>query len=98
MHRAKQRFDDAIARVRNLDTLFNHLTVTLRYSSNDVDDILRSEIVYAVSAFDKLIHEFEYRQKISDAIRTSPVYRYVTPPNYYQEIVSFIYYKSRKFF
>jgi hypothetical protein len=57
MHRAKQRFDDAIARVRNLDTLFNHLTVTLHYASNDVDDILRSEIVYAVSAFDKLIHD-----------------------------------------
>jgi hypothetical protein len=40
-----------------------------------------------LTRFDKLIQEFEYRQKISDAIRSSHVYRYITPPNYHQQIV-----------
>lgn len=39
-----------------------------------------------LSRFDKLIKELEQSQKISDAIRTSPAYRYITPPNYYQQI------------
>jgi hypothetical protein len=33
-----------------------------------------------------LIKELEQSQKISDAIRVSPAYRYITPPNYYQQI------------
>jgi hypothetical protein len=39
-----------------------------------------------LSRFDKLIKELEQSQKISDAIRSSPAYRYITPPNYYQQI------------
>ncbi len=39
-----------------------------------------------ISRFDKLIKELEQSQKISDAIRTSPAYRYISPPNYYQQI------------
>jgi hypothetical protein len=38
------------------------------------------------SRFDKMIRELEQGQKISDAIRTSSVYRDITPPNYYQQI------------
>ena len=39
-----------------------------------------------LSRYDKLIKELEQSQKISDAIRVSPAYKYVTPPNYYQQI------------
>ena len=54
---SKQHFDQAISRVRQLDNLYLHLTATLHYPSSDVSDILRSEVVYAVSAFDKYIHD-----------------------------------------
>ena len=57
MHRAKSRFDDAILRVRNLDSLYIHLTTTLHFPANDVSDILRSELVYVISAFDKFMHD-----------------------------------------
>lgn len=39
-----------------------------------------------LSRFDKLIKEMEQSQKLSDVLRTSPAYRYITPPNYYQQI------------
>jgi hypothetical protein len=39
-----------------------------------------------LSRYDKLIKEMEQSQKISDAIRSSPAYRYITPANYYQQI------------
>lgn len=39
-----------------------------------------------LSRYDKLIKELEQSQKISDAIRSSPANRYITPPNYYQQI------------
>ena len=39
-----------------------------------------------LSRFDKMIKELEQGQKISDAVRSSPVYRDITPPNYFQQI------------
>jgi hypothetical protein len=57
MSRAKQRFDSGILRIKNLDSIYLHLVQQLRFSKEDVSDILRSEIVYAISAFDRLIHD-----------------------------------------
>lgn len=57
MLRAKQRFDSGITRIRNLDSLYIHLTSNLHLPETDVSDILRSEVVYAVSSFDKFIHD-----------------------------------------
>jgi RiboL-PSP-HEPN len=57
MVRAKQQFKDSIVRVKTLDALFTHLHITLHFRSIEIDDLLRSEIVYIVSALDKLIHE-----------------------------------------
>lgn len=54
---AKKSFDDAIIRIRNIHELYTHLTFGLHFPEESVADILRSEIVYAVSAFDKLIHD-----------------------------------------
>lgn len=57
MLRAKQIFDKGISRVRNIDSLFVHLTTHLGFNPNDVSDLLRSEIVYSISSFDRLIHD-----------------------------------------
>jgi hypothetical protein len=57
MLRAKQIFDKGINRVRNIDSLFIHLTTALGFNPSDVSDLLRSEIVYSLSSFDRLIHD-----------------------------------------
>lgn len=57
MLRVKQIFDCGIARVRNIDSIFLHLTDQLGFNPTDVSDLLRSEIVYSISSFDKLIHD-----------------------------------------
>jgi hypothetical protein len=57
MLRAKQIFDNGINRVRNIDSVFVHLTSQLGFNPTDVSDLLRSEIVYSLSSFDRLIHD-----------------------------------------
>ncbi|MBG0782037.1 MAG: hypothetical protein H0S84_07200 [Bacteroidales bacterium] len=57
MLRAKQIFDFGINRVRNIDSLFLHLTNQLGFNPTDVSDLLRSEIVYSLSSFDRLVHD-----------------------------------------
>lgn len=57
MLRAKQIFDIGINRVRNVDSVFVHLTSHLGFNPYDVSDLLRSEIVYSLSSFDRLIHD-----------------------------------------
>lgn len=57
MLRAKQIFDNGIVRVRNIDSVFLHLTGHLGFTPIDVSDLLRSEIVYSLSSFDRLIHD-----------------------------------------
>jgi len=53
---ALTEFDSSIRRVRELEALYHHLKNILQLP-NDLSDLLRSEIVYSVSALDKLIHE-----------------------------------------
>jgi hypothetical protein len=57
MQRAKQRFDNGILRVRRLDSLYIHLTNQLHFPAVEVSDILRSQLVYSISSFDKFIHD-----------------------------------------
>lgn len=57
MLRAKQIFDKGINRIRNIDSLFIHLTQKLGFNPTEVSDLLRSEIVYSLSSFDRLIHD-----------------------------------------
>jgi len=56
MQRAYNQFVDSMRYVKELDALFIHLKDTL-HLPNDLSDILRAEIVYAVSAMDKMIHD-----------------------------------------
>ena len=56
MHRALAAFNQTIADARSMTTLFDFLTASVP-SPFSYDDLLRIQLVYAVSAFDKLIHE-----------------------------------------
>jgi hypothetical protein len=56
MHRAVALFNASIQDARALTALYDFLTSTV-HSPFSYDDLLRSQIVYSVGAFDKLIHE-----------------------------------------
>ena len=56
MQKAFEQFNSNIKAVKEMDALYHHLTSDLKLP-NDLSDILRSQLVYAVSALDKLIHE-----------------------------------------
>ena len=57
MQATLDQFSENIKSIRELQVLYDHLTLHLMLS-NDLSDLLRAQIVYAVSALDKLIHEF----------------------------------------
>jgi hypothetical protein len=56
MQQAKNQFQENIQRIRELDAVYVHLTENQALGV-DLSDLLRAEIVYAVSALDKLVHE-----------------------------------------
>jgi RiboL-PSP-HEPN len=56
MRNALNLFKSNIAESRNLTALYNYLEISMK-SPLSFDDLLRSQIVYSVSAFDKLIHD-----------------------------------------
>ena len=56
MQRAFNQFDNNIKAVKELEMLHYHLVSEMKLP-NDLSDILRSQLVYAVSALDKLVHE-----------------------------------------
>ena len=56
MHRAVATFAASIQDARSLTALYDFLTTSVP-SPFSYDDLLRSQIVYSVSAFDKLLHE-----------------------------------------
>ncbi len=56
MLKAFEQFKSNIKAVNEMDTLYHHLISDLKLP-NDLSDILRSQLVYAISALDKLIHE-----------------------------------------
>ena len=56
MHRALAAFNLSIQDARSLTILYDFLKASVR-TPFPYDDLLRSQIVYSVGAFDKLIHE-----------------------------------------
>lgn len=56
MLNALAQFDNSIALIKDNDALYEYLVENQKLP-NDLSDILRAELVYAVSALDKLIHE-----------------------------------------
>jgi RiboL-PSP-HEPN len=56
MQHIQSQFLSNITSIREIDTLYQYLKNDL-HLANDFSDLLRSEIVYAVSALDKLVHE-----------------------------------------
>ncbi len=57
MFNAISYFKRSFERIDNIDTLYLHLVDTLSFNSSDLEDLLRSQVVYSVSAFDKLVHD-----------------------------------------
>lgn len=57
MLNAKNSFDNSNERVKKIHELYIHLKNELHFNSDFIDDLLRSEIVYIVSALDKFIHD-----------------------------------------
>ncbi|UWX67237.1 HEPN domain-containing protein [Empedobacter stercoris] len=57
MFQAKTQFDKNIVRIKEIHDLYNHLKNDLHFNSSFLDDLLRGEIVYAVSGLDKFIHD-----------------------------------------
>jgi len=56
MQQAFNQFKNNIKSTKELDALYNHLVLEMKLPI-DLSDILRSQLIYAVSALDKLIHE-----------------------------------------
>jgi hypothetical protein len=56
MQTAHNQFLHNIRYIRELDSLYHFLKDTQNLP-NDLSDLLRAELVYAVSALDKLVHE-----------------------------------------
>jgi hypothetical protein len=65
MLNAKNNFDLSFQRIRRLDAFYLHLVNVLHIPAADLEDILRSEIVYAVSSLDRLIHDVVKRGMIA---------------------------------
>ncbi len=55
MQRALEQFQNNIKSIQELSALYHQLVITLQ--PFDLSDILRAQLVYAVSALDKLVHE-----------------------------------------
>lgn len=73
MLRAKNRFDQSFQRIRKLDALYQHLVSTLHFPEKEVSDILRSEIVYVVSGFDRFIHDIVKQGMVDIFIGSRPL-------------------------
>lgn len=57
MHNAFGIFKDNIKQTKAISDLYNYLTKQLGQNGHMADDLLRAQMVYAVSAFDKLMHD-----------------------------------------
>lgn len=57
MQVCKDKLLHNIDRISNMHAIYKHLTNSLKFNQDDVADIIRSEIVYLISAFDRLIHD-----------------------------------------
>lgn len=57
MNNSIKRFRDSLVRIKNVDALYLHLTNQLSFNETNLADLLRSQIVYCVSAFDRFVHD-----------------------------------------
>lgn len=82
MHRAISAFTTSIQDARTLTSLYDFLTTAVP-SPFSYDDLLRSQIVYSVGAFDKLIHELVRIGMVETFIGSR-----VATPKYHAESIS----------
>ncbi|RWQ57825.1 HEPN domain-containing protein [Mesorhizobium sp.] len=80
MYNAAAIFEASIGEARNLTALFDFLTANVK-TPFPYDDLLRSQIVYSVSAFDKLMHDIVRIGMVSCYAGTrAPTDRYLAEP------------------
>lgn len=80
MHNALALFKSNLSAARSLEGLYAYLSTTVT-APMSYDDLLRSQVVYSVSAFDKLIHDLVRigMVQIFSGIR-HPTARYLNEP------------------
>lgn len=88
MYRALSLFQSNIQEARNLTILYGYLKNTI-VSPLYFDDLLRAQIVYSVSAFDKLIHDIVRLGMLEIFMEKRP-----TTPKYLAESISMITYNE----
>ena len=54
---AKNRFIKNISRIKNTYDLYNHLNNELKFPSQHLGDLIRSDLVFLVSALDRFVHD-----------------------------------------
>lgn len=57
MNTAWNEFKYSIAEVKKIRTIYDHMIANVRLSQEDVSDLLRAQLVNAVSALDRFLHE-----------------------------------------
>lgn len=82
MHRALAAFTTGIQDSRSLTALYDFLTASVP-SPFSYDDLLRSQLVYSVGAFDKLIHELIRIGMVATFVGHRPA-----TPKYHAESIS----------
>ncbi len=91
MYRALSQFERSIEETKMLSDLYDYVTKTLTVPMS-FKDILRSQIVYSVSAFDKLIHDLVRIGMVEIFIgRRQPTQKYLSENislDLYQKILS----------
>lgn len=70
---AKHVFDENIVRAKSQTTIYDYCVNQLHMSHETISDILRFQLIYAVSALDRYIHEVVYRgvEEIINNVRLS---------------------------
>lgn len=57
MHNSKTLFDDSMEQARNNLSIYDYCVNNIHLSHENVSDILRYQFIYAVSSFDRLMHD-----------------------------------------
>lgn len=73
MLNAKLIFDQNFIRIGQIDAIYIHSVHDLGLTHEDVADLLRSEVVYAISAIDRLVHELVKKGMVSIFLGARPI-------------------------
>lgn len=76
MNTAWNEFKYSIAEVKKIRTIYDHMIANVRLSQEDVSDLLRAQLVNAVSALDRFLHELVRIGIVESFLQQRRLYRY----------------------